>query len=726
MTLLQQFLISVSLPLAFLFLLLYSWQRYRQREEEYLRHWLLALFSILIWASSIPSYYIGAPVPQEVTFLWRAAGRHALSLSALLLLLTAASYLNTPWRTRRLVAAISLGLWLLGLILDPAILPFALPTPVIGNQRLTPFNLWAGIWVASWLVALLAAWILTWNTLQSTPRSLYRNQINYWALSLTLFLVGGSLALIQQPGQPLWQELSGLIQILAVVTGVNSLTRTTLPDLRLTLRHLGARLASSLLIFAMTWLALWYVAFNVAQRAESGTMLDLIFIAAILAALFMGANRIVRRFIRHLFLPTATADEMVLAHQPDLGDSLLHPDTLADLTLRLTQTNLATEEAAIFLAEEGPAGALTLRPLACVNGGVRLSPLTLAGHSPLTEHLRRTPATALFAYDVENLDSFTAMSPEEKDSLRQWQCQLLIALQAGQQVAAVLVLGDKYTGAPYTMVDATWLQTLAAQVGPLLLQAQHLDNLARVNRHVFDELQALSRERQYLQELGALYAQFARLASPELRVPLASLSQGIQQLQSGEGSTDTDTLQHQLAQLRLMVDQLIVTADRVQKQSAFVFGTMRLDEAINQAVRNLAAMAEARRVKVLVETDPRLPSIQGDKQRLIEAIQYLLHNAIKFNKIGGEVRIECTPAGNELYLRVHDTGVGIPEQRLEQIWTEFGHKHNGSGALRGTSPGLGLLLTRFIVRAHGGRVEAESHYGAGSTFTVYLPLMLEQ
>jgi signal transduction histidine kinase len=109
---------------------------------------------------------------------------------------------------------------------------------------------------------------------------------------------------------------------------------------------------------------------------------------------------------------------------------------------------------------------------------------------------------------------------------------------------------------------------------------------------------------------------------------------------------------------------------------------------------------------------------------LVEAIQYLVHNAIKFNKIGGRVKIECAPAGNELYLHVHDTGVGIPEQRLEGIWSGLGHRQNGSPRL--SSPGLGLALTRFIIRAHGGRVEAQSRYGSGSTFTIYLPLVLDR
>lgn len=724
MTLLQQFLITLSLPLALLWLLAYSWRDSARRDEPYLRYWLLALLVLTLWASSILSFYIGTPFPQEVAFTWRVLGRHMLSLFAVLLLLTTIEYMDVPSRQGRLLLGLGLGLWLLAIVADPALTPFELPSLAAGGQPISHFMLWASIWVSSWLVSLLAAWIVAWKSSEDVPRSLYRNRVNYWLLSLTLFLLGGSLALIQQPEQPVWQEVAALGQILAAFVGANSLIRNDLPDLRLTLRHLGARLASSLLIFALTWLVLWYAAYNIPRRAGGSSMLDLIFLAAIFAALFMATNRFVRLFVRRIFLPSTTAGETIFANQPDLADSLLQPDALATVALRLVQANLSTEEAHVFLAEDGPGGSVILRPLASENAPPPTEPLSLADESPLTVHLRRTPAIPLYAYDVQNLDVFEAIPEKEMEGIARWQYQLLFALQAGRQLVGLLVLGEKYTGAPYTTADTTWLQMMAAQVGPLLLQARHLRNLERVNRHVFDELQTSTQERQYLKELSALYAHFSQLASPELRVPLASLNQEVQLLQNGEEGPNVETLKHQLAQLRLMVDHLIVTADRLQQQRSFVFATIRLDDAINQAVRNLTSMAEARRVTVEIETDPRLPSIQGDEQRLIEAIQYLIHNAIKFNKIGGKVRIECAPAGNELYLHVHDTGVGIPEQRLRQIWTEFGRRQNGFS--RSTSPGLGLLLTRFIVRAHGGRVEAQSRYGAGSTFTIYLPLVLDR
>lgn len=451
-------------------------------------------------------------------------------------------------------------------------------------------------------------------------------------------------------------------------------------------------------------------------------VLDLIVPAAIFAALFVAVDRVVRRWVRSVFLSSTRKGEALLADQPDLADSLLQPEALANLSLRLLQANLSTEEAHILMADDGPGGSVILRPLASLNGALPEAPLSLGGQSPLADHLRRTPTVPLFAYDVENLGVFAALPDGEKEGIARWQYQLLFALHAGRELVGLLVLGEKYTGAPYTTADTDWLQFLAGQIGPLLLQTRHLHSLERVNKHVFDALQTSSQEKQYLKELSALYANFSQLASPELRIPLASLNREIQMLQNGEEEPDVDALSHQLAQLRLMIDHLIVTADRLQQQRSFAPATMRLDDAIDRAVRNLSSMAEARRVKLEVDTDPRLPPIQGDEQRLVEAIQHLVHNAIKFNKIGGQVRIECAPAGNELQLHVRDTGVGIPEERLHQIWTEFGRRPDGLSR----STGVGLLLTRFIVRAHGGRVEAHSQYGIGSTFSIYLPLVLDR
>ena len=386
------------------------------------------------------------------------------------------------------------------------------------------------------------------------------------------------------------------------------------------------------------------------------------------------------------------------------------------------QTNLAAESASLYYAESAPAGGIILRRLASMPQREEDESLLLEGDNAFAQHLSRHPGVPLSAHDVETL---AAGVPEARRTFAKEGGELFMPLHVADHLVGVLVLGDKYTGAPYNSRDVTQLQQMAAQTAPLLLQSQNIQNLERVNEQAFSELQELAQEQRHLRELRALYERFLQLVSPALRAPFLEIAGELQRLQEVgiEESADLDLLNQDISQLRLMIDNLILIAHRLEKQGEFCLEPTHLDEIVERAVQNLSAMAEARRVAVNVELDPRLPPIMADGGRLTEAIQYLVHNAIKFNKIGGDVRIAGVPAGDELALHVVDTGVGIPPERLDRVWS--GATTLLAGDFKNDSPGLGLLLTRFIVRAHGGRVEARSEYGAGSTFSLFLPLTLD-
>ena len=173
-----------------------------------------------------------------------------------------------------------------------------------------------------------------------------------------------------------------------------------------------------------------------------------------------------------------------------------------------------------------------------------------------------------------------------------------------------------------------------------------------------------------------------------------------------------------MTQLDHKITRLVTIASRLQSHKDFQVEAADLDQITQQAIQNLHTMAEARRVEVKYDPPIASPAILGDGVRLQEAIQHLLHNAIKYNKIGGEVDLDYIIDGDELCLRIRDTGVGIPEERLEKIWQGLSYSQNGNGR----NAGLGLTLVQHIVAAHGGHVEAQSSYGSGSVFSVYLPI----
>ncbi|MCA9946425.1 MAG: HAMP domain-containing histidine kinase, partial [Anaerolineales bacterium] len=456
---------------------------------------------------------------------------------------------------------------------------------------------------------------------------------------------------------------------------------------------------------------------------QNGEILVLLVAAALFVGLFTLVNPFVTELSRRLFLPGSLQKEAVLAEFSNVIGNLPEPVQLGQLFLRLVQANLLTDEAWLFTVDNGPGGKLILRPFASLET-TRLETLTLEARSPVTQFLRQN-TVPLVQYDIDTLDNFAETPEAERTALARWERVLYKPLHTGDSLIGVLALGLKHSGASYDQPDFDRLENMSRQISPLLAQAQNVSSLRQINEFVFHQNQILTRDRQHLQELVRLYSQFVDLISPELRRPFNVLTQEVQQLHSKDDATTlklaTQIDQH-ISEIKLPIEKLINISGRIQMRNEFSFQMSRLDEIAQQAIRNLRTMAEARRVVVEFNTSTPHTTVLGDAAQLMEATQHLLHNAIKFNKIGGVVQVECGLLGSELFLRVVDTGVGIPPERLETVWSGLAKlKANGNGR----SAGMGLALARFIVLAHGGRVDAQSKYGAGSVFTLFLPLFFE-
>ena len=108
----------------------------------------------------------------------------------------------------------------------------------------------------------------------------------------------------------------------------------------------------------------------------------------------------------------------------------------------------------------------------------------------------------------------------------------------------------------------------------------------------------------------------------------------------------------------------------------------------------------------------------ADVQQATRVIVNLLHNAVKFTPAGGSIRLEAEPAGEDVLLRVSDSGPGVPPAERRRIFERF-YKADRARANGGT--GLGLAIARHIVEGHGGRIWVESAPGGGAQFCFTLP-----
>jgi len=111
--------------------------------------------------------------------------------------------------------------------------------------------------------------------------------------------------------------------------------------------------------------------------------------------------------------------------------------------------------------------------------------------------------------------------------------------------------------------------------------------------------------------------------------------------------------------------------------------------------------------------------VRADTTRLKQVVLNLMSNAIKYNHRGGVVRVEAQRAGNEVCLRVVDTGVGIAPAHLGNLFEPFNRLGQRRSGIEGT--GIGLAITRALVTLMQGRIEVRSVLGQGSTFSVMLP-----
>ena len=135
-------------------------------------------------------------------------------------------------------------------------------------------------------------------------------------------------------------------------------------------------------------------------------------------------------------------------------------------------------------------------------------------------------------------------------------------------------------------------------------------------------------------------------------------------------------------------------------------------------VAKLRPIAQAKGVALAMEGDGA--AVVGDRARIVQVVTNLVENAVKYTGTGGTVRVGVWERDAQAGLSVRDTGPGIAAGALPRVFDRFFRTDTARSRAQGGS-GLGLAICRWIVDAHGGRIEVRSRPGAGSTFSVRLP-----
>jgi signal transduction histidine kinase len=228
--------------------------------------------------------------------------------------------------------------------------------------------------------------------------------------------------------------------------------------------------------------------------------------------------------------------------------------------------------------------------------------------------------------------------------------------------------------------------------------------------------------------LDKLKAEFISVASHELKTPINVILGYVELLEEGIYGKLSDSQREVCGTIAGQADTLTRLVRRLLDVSRFEAGGGKLEcrqfklrrllDTLESAFNVLAMQREVDFRIALMEDLPE--EVRWDEDRMNEVFGNLLSNAFKFTPRGGRVELAATRQGDQIVIRVSDTGAGIPAEQLPHIFQKFFQADNQSkAAVKGT--GLGLAIAKEIVGAHQGTISVESQMGHGTTFIITMP-----
>lgn len=244
-------------------------------------------------------------------------------------------------------------------------------------------------------------------------------------------------------------------------------------------------------------------------------------------------------------------------------------------------------------------------------------------------------------------------------------------------------------------------------------QTDELGQLAIELNRMSERLASLDQERRA----------FLANVSHELRTPISNVQVTVEALKNGAADEPElrdrffDTIESETKRLSRLIHDLLDLGRLEAGVSYLEQQTLSLRGLIERAVKAMEPRMQTQ--AVAIKLDVMDLQLQGDSERLLQALLNILDNAIKHSQPHTQLFIKGQRQGKQVEITIQDQGSGICERDLPRIFEQF---YTTDPSRQGSGSGLGLAIAKRIVEAHGGRILASSTAGKGATFTIHLPL----
>ena len=353
---------------------------------------------------------------------------------------------------------------------------------------------------------------------------------------------------------------------------------------------------------------------------------------------------------------------------------------------------------------------------------------------------------ALTQYDIDFDPKYASIKPDERKFFQSLYLRAYAPIVSENNLIGIIGCAPKLNDTAYTDDELELLLVIGQQVGTALRSARLIDDLRHLNTSMSSMNKQLQVAKQDLEKLDSIKSDFVTIASHELRTPLAQV----------RGYTDfIDSLNQQNMldekQTSKLVNNLRRAIDRMEELISAMMDVSQLDvdamdlhfvstkpeTIVKLALDPLQDAIDTRNLTVEKKGLSDLPPIQSDMQRIVQAFNNILVNAIKFTPDSGKIEIsgktELRDNMDHVVIAIKDTGVGIHSHDLDLIFQKFYRgfdpqlHSSGNYKFMGAGPGLGTTIAKGIIEGHGGKIWAEStghdmETLPGSTFFISMPI----
>ena len=349
-----------------------------------------------------------------------------------------------------------------------------------------------------------------------------------------------------------------------------------------------------------------------------------------------------------------------------------------------------------------------------------------------------------YTFTLDGTDSYAAWVARERQCLRIEDLQadstlfrgqfpasvrscLCVPLYATGRIIGTLNLSSK-TPKTYRTDHVDTLEQMAPHLAVAIRNAQLLVNLQLSLEEVSRAREKLSEVNEELKTLDEMKTNLLSNVSHELRTPLVSVMGYTDMILNGKAGPLNKTQQEFLEISLRNVEKLVTLIENLldfsrlhRGDERLIFDTFDLAECARTSIQVMKPLSDSNGIQVTLETPEDPVMVEGDKGKMGQVFNNLLSNAIKFNQPNGTIHVRLAAGVRDVEVTVTDTGIGIPKEALDKIFTRF-YQYDASSTRKYGGTGIGLAIVHDIVRLHGSTITVTSQPGEGSTFRFVLSL----